>query len=113
MPLSTAGSLGPAFATARPVGLAVRPAIYPCALLTIANRDECTFELLRYNLGGNRPSQTDPLTRSPARIHGFGVRQPTIQGWYFTDDSLDPDEPRSKSPIYATHIKSITNIRLQ
>ena len=26
--------------------------------------------LLRYNFGGNRPSQTDPLTRSPAQIHG-------------------------------------------
>ncbi len=44
---------------------------YPYALLAIANRNECTFELLRYNLGGNRPSQTDPLTLSFARIHGI------------------------------------------
>ena len=29
-----------------------------------------TLELLRYSLGGNRPSQTDPLTRSRNRIHG-------------------------------------------
>ena len=36
----------------------------------IADHAEGTFELLRYNLGGNRPSQTDPLTLSPARIHG-------------------------------------------
>ena len=43
---------------------------YPYALHTIANRVECTFGLLRYNLGGNRPSQTDPLTLSSARIHG-------------------------------------------
>ena len=43
---------------------------YPYALHTIANRAECTFGLLRYSLGGNRPSQTDPLTRSGARIHG-------------------------------------------
>ena len=28
----------------------------------IANHAERTFELLRYFLGGNRPSQTDPLT---------------------------------------------------
>ena len=27
--------------------------------------------LLRYTFGGNRPSQTDPLTRSPSRIHGL------------------------------------------
>ena len=46
---------------------------YPYALHTIANRVECTFELLRYNLGGNRPSQTDPLTRSLARIYGTGL----------------------------------------
>ena len=46
---------------------------YPYALRMIANHAECTFELLRYNLGGNRPSQTDPLTRSPPRIHGYGL----------------------------------------
>ena len=44
---------------------------YPYALRMIANHAECTFELLRYNLGGNRPSQTDPLTRSLARFHGL------------------------------------------
>ena len=65
MPLSTAGSLGPAFATARPVGLTVKLHLYPYALRTIANRAECTFELLRYSLGGNRPSQTDPLSTVP------------------------------------------------
>ena len=42
----------------------------------IADHAEGTFELLRYNLGGNRPSQTDPLTLSPARIHGHEVRRP-------------------------------------
>jgi hypothetical protein len=36
----------------------------------IADHAEGTFELLRYFLGGNRPSQTDPLTRSLTRIHG-------------------------------------------
>ena len=47
--------------------------LYPCALRMIANHAEQTFELLRYALGGNRPSQTDPLTVSPARIHGSGL----------------------------------------
>ena len=37
----------------------------------IANHAEGTFELLRYLLGGNRPSQTDPLTRFLSRIHGL------------------------------------------
>ncbi len=36
----------------------------------IADHAEVTLELLRYLLGGNRPSQTDPLTRSRSRLHG-------------------------------------------
>ena len=36
----------------------------------IADHDEGTIELLRYHLGGNRPSQTDPLTLSFSRLHG-------------------------------------------
>ena len=70
LPQATTGSLCPAFASARLVGLAVKPPIYHCALRMIADHAEGTFELLRYFLGGNRPSQTDPLTLSPSRIHG-------------------------------------------
>ena len=44
--------------------------LYPYALRTMTDRAECTFELLRYTLGGNRPSQTDPLTLSPRLIQG-------------------------------------------
>ena len=40
------------------------------ALRTIANRAEDAFGLLRYSLGGDRPSQTTHLAVSPARIHG-------------------------------------------
>ena len=69
----------------------------------IANHDECTFELLRYNLGGNRPSQTDPLTMSQARIHGILVRYSITQGWYFKDDSTGTGVAASKSPTYPTH----------
>ena len=70
LPLATTGSLCPAFASARLVSLAVKPPIYHCALRMIADHAEGTFELLRYNLGGNRPSQTDLLTLSSTRIHG-------------------------------------------
>jgi hypothetical protein len=35
----------------------------------IANHDEGSFGLLRYSLGGNRPSQTARLTMSESRIH--------------------------------------------
>ena len=54
--------------------------LYPCALRMIADHAEPTFELLRYAFGGNRPSQTDPLTRSPPRIHGYGLDIQPLKG---------------------------------
>ena len=45
---------------------------YPYALRMIANHAEQTIELLRYTLGGNRPSQTDPLPLSQIRITDSG-----------------------------------------
>jgi hypothetical protein len=42
--------------------------LYLCALRSIANRPEGTFALLRYLLGGDRPSQTARLVLFPARI---------------------------------------------
>ena len=71
LPLETTGSLCPTFVSARLVGLAVKHPIYHCAQCMIADHAEGTFELLRYNLGGNRPSQTDPLTLSCDQIHGL------------------------------------------
>ena len=40
----------------------------------VANHAESTLALLRYRLGGNRPSQTDPQALSPAWLTGIGVR---------------------------------------
>ena len=73
LPQETTGSLCPAFAPARLVGLAVKHPIYHCALRMIADHAEGTFELLRYYLGGNRPSQTDPLTMSARQIHAHAL----------------------------------------
>ena len=39
----------------------------------IANHDEASFELLRYFLGGYRPSQTARLTMSEPRIDGASL----------------------------------------
>ena len=80
MPRSTAGSLGPAFAPARPVGLAVRPACALALKTALSKRGEPTFELLRYLLGGNRPSQTDRLARSRRRVHGARLGDRTPKG---------------------------------
>ena len=41
-----------------------------CTPRTITDRAEGTFGRLRYCLGGDRPSQTAPLTLSLIRIHG-------------------------------------------
>ena len=63
-PLTTIGSLSPAFASARPVSLAVKPAYAFARHHTISDRVKLTFERLRYSLGGDRPSQTAHLTLS-------------------------------------------------
>ena len=70
IPLSTTGSLTPTFVSARLVGLAVKPAICFCAYRVIADHTKQTFERLRYNLGGDRPSQTAKLTLSFVLIQG-------------------------------------------
>ena len=79
----------------------------------IANHDEPTFELLRYNLGGNRPSQTDPLTLSLVQIHGIEVRYSNSKGWYFTNGSTQPDDHASLPPTYPTHVMKNPSARLQ
>jgi hypothetical protein len=71
IPISTTGSLTPAFASARLVGLAVKLAIWVYPQRAITNRTEPTFERLRYNLGGDRPSQTARLAMSSTWLHRF------------------------------------------
>ena len=72
IPLSTTGSLGPAFATARLVGLTVKLPYTLTLFSPIADRAEETVAILRYSLGGYRPSKTDLLALSLVRITGRG-----------------------------------------
>ena len=44
-----------------------------CTLRLISKQPERTFARLRYILGGDRPSQTTHLPRSPRRIHSPGL----------------------------------------
>ena len=46
----------------------------------VSNHAEPTFALLRYSLGGDRPSQTAQLTWSLAQIHGSRLGQHNKQG---------------------------------
>ena len=69
----------------------------------IADHAEGTLVLLRYSLGGNRPSQTDSQTLFDALIQGFAVRISINQNWYFTNGSTVPYDAASKPPSYPTH----------
>jgi hypothetical protein len=79
----------------------------------IANRIEDAFGLLRYSLGGDRPSQTAQQALSRVRIHGLTVRVPEAQEWYFTVDSTTAEAVASLPPTYATHAQLETNTSLQ
>ena len=50
------------------------------ALRAITDRTEGTFARLRYSLGGDRPSQTTRLPRSPRRIHSPGLEPQHCKG---------------------------------
>ena len=75
-------------------------AFCPCARRAVADRAEPAFGLLRCDLGGNRPSQTDRLTRSRARIHGSGLDNQAPRGGISppAPHRLTP-EPQSLPPI--------------
>ena len=72
LPYRTTGSLRPAFAPARHVCLAVKLPYAFALLMRDTDRAEGTFVLLRYSLGGDRPSQTTHHTMSLIRITGLG-----------------------------------------
>ena len=68
--LSTTGSLGPAFASARLVCLTVKLPYTYALFSPITDRAEETFAILRYSLGGYRPSKTDLLALFPTQLMG-------------------------------------------
>ena len=73
--------------------------LYLCALRAIANRAESAIALLRYSLGGDRPSQTAHLPLSQTRIHGTwlglkhtkgGISRTALRGLASPPHSLPP-----------------------
>ena len=81
------------FRTCSTYGSRSQASLCLCTQRTIANRAEETFELLRYLLGGDRPSQTAHLALSPARIHGSGLGNPLHKGG-ISRTALPRPEPR-------------------
>ena len=64
----------------------------------IANHAVCTFVLLRYLLGGDRPSQTAHLTRSLARIHGSRLGDSRHKGGISRMAPRNPKVPLQRLP---------------
>ena len=76
------------------------PGLCPCTRRAVAKRAEPDFELLRYLLGGNRPSQTDRLTRSRAPVQGPRLDSQTPGGGISLEAPRRPEPPvRSLPPI--------------
>ena len=86
---------------------------YLYALWPIADRPEGTFGLLRYLLGGDRPSQTAHLALSAARLHGSGLELKHDKAGVSVGGSGGTGVPPSKPPSYATHDGPKPNAKLQ
>ena len=76
------------FRTCSTYGSRSQAHFYLYALRLIADQAEWTFVLLRYSLGGDRPSQTAQLTLFPNRFHGIGLELKHDQAGISTAASL-------------------------
>ena len=101
------------FRTCSSDGTRSQASFYLYARCPIANRAEGTLELLRYTLGGDRPSQTAHLALSAARIHGSGLEFKHNKGGVSLFDSPRAGTLGSVSPTYTTHAGPKPNTKLQ
>ena len=99
LPCGATGSLKPAFAPARLVGLAVKPA-YAFALfgwfpISLSGPLRASVTLWEATAPVKLPTRQCPSPGSRVQ-----VRYPDTSGWYFKVDSTDAGAPVSKSPTY-------------
>jgi hypothetical protein len=82
-----------------------------CTLRMISNHSEGTLGRLRYTLGGDRPSQTAYLTRSPTQIHGCRLELEYDQGGIPTSPpaKLALHLPRLPPILYKSYPSSISS----
>ena len=86
--------------------------IYPYAQRTISDRAEGTFARLRYNLGGDHPSQTTHQALSLTRITDMRLDTRNGQGGISLVGSTKPDGLASQPPTYTTQTVPNTNTKL-
>ena len=79
----------------------------------ITNHTEGTFVSLRYNLGGDRPSQTTRLTLSQTLIQGSWLEFEQNKGGISHFGSTKTSASASKPPTYSTHALSKHNAKVQ
>ena len=108
LPFGTAGSLSPAFASARPVCLAVKLpyAIALDAWFPIRLREPSRASVTVWEA-------TAPVKLPTRQCPPEGVRQPTQPGWYFKVASTDTGAPASKAPTYPTQAESNATAKLE
>ena len=111
LPCGTTGSLRPAFAPARPVGLAVKP---PCAFTL----DSGFPYRLRVPLGASvtfweatAPVKL-PATQGPGSGSRTAVRHQLRQGWYLKGGSPGTGVPASKPATYPAHGQPDASVKL-
>ena len=107
-PHRTTGSLYPAFAPGRLVGLTVkRPyaiALYARLPFVLRAPWEASVTLLEATTPVKLPTKRCPLIRVRTQIH---------KGQYFNVDSTNTGVPASQSPAYPTHYVPKFSVKLQ
>ena len=101
LPYGTTGSLTPAFAPARPVGLAVK---LPCAFalyawfpIRLREPSHASVTFWEATAPVKLPTRQCPSSGSRTQ-----VRIPEHPEWYFNVGSIEPRSPTSKPPTYPT-----------
>ena len=108
LPYGTTGSLCPAFAPARLVGLAVK---HPYAITLYARLPSVLRVPLKASvtlLEATTPVKL-PTTQCPSSAE---VRLQINKGWYFNVNSSTPGEADSQFPTYPTHHLPEVNTKL-
>jgi hypothetical protein len=112
LPCGTTGSLWPAFAPARLVGLAVKPpyanALDAWFLIRLRGPSRASVTLWEATAPVKLPTRQCPSPRFKEQ-----VRFLSLQGWYFKVASTKASASASKAPTYPTHGNSKITAKLQ
>ena len=107
LPYGTTGSLCPAFAPDRLVGLTVK---HPYAITLYARLPSVLRVPLKASV--TLLEATTPVKLPTTQCPSLEVRLQVSKGWYFNGGSKDTGVPPSKPPAYPTHRMTKVNAKL-